>query len=56
MKIVIEVLGGCVQNVFADGDVTVELIDGDNLKAEGKSSEEIEALLDAACANMMQVF
>jgi hypothetical protein len=42
-KIIIEVNGGCVSNVYSDDvDTNVELIDWDNIK--GENAEEAERL------------
>lgn len=49
MKIVIVVSGGCVQSVYSStGNTDVVLLDMDNLKADGLTSEEREAQLAEA--------
>lgn len=47
-KVVIEVSGGAVQEVYASWAAThidVILVDRDDLEAEGKTSDEIDAIL-----------
>lgn len=48
-KIVVVVSGGNVTNICAPAHlkVTIEMVDTDNLSAEGKSEAEIEAIIKA---------
>ena len=55
-KIVIEVSGGNVQNVFSTAAVDIVLVDHDNLAAEGKDSDEREWIMVQACKGMAHVF
>jgi hypothetical protein len=51
IKVVVFVDGGNVQEVYAslpDSEIGIEVIDGDNLEAEGKSNAEIKAILSEA--------
>jgi hypothetical protein len=51
IKVVVFVDGGTVQEIYAsmpDSEIDIELVDGDNLEAEGKSDAEIEAILSEA--------
>ncbi len=48
IKVVLYVDGGAVQSVFAslpDSEIAVEVVDADDLEAEGKSNAEIDELL-----------
>jgi len=58
-KIVIYVDGGTVQTVFTDGDpdqFEVELVDFDNLEAEGRDRVERETMLKNAAKGMSAIF
>jgi hypothetical protein len=48
-KIVIHVEGGNVQSVYSSDPTTeVEVVDFDNLRCDGKDSDERDAILEAA--------
>lgn len=55
-EIVIYVQGGVVQGVSATERMGVNLIDFDNLKAEGKTDEECSAILKDAKAGLVGIF
>ena len=57
MKIVIIVSGGVVQDVFADyPDVHVEVLDHDNLEAEGLDSDKRDELQERETAGLKCVY
>jgi hypothetical protein len=54
---VVFVSGGVVQNVWTDvEEASVEVVDSDNLEADGKWREEREKILDEATAGLSCVF
>jgi hypothetical protein len=56
-KFVVFVSGGVVQNVWTDVEnASVDVVDFDNLEAEGKWREEREKILDEATAGLRCVF
>ncbi len=55
-EIVIYVQGGVVQGVSATERMGVNLIDFDNLKAEGKTREECSAILKDSAAGLVGIF
>jgi hypothetical protein len=56
-KIVVCVSGGCLASVWAtDRNTEVELIDRDNLKEAGKSSSEIDKIIDDTSKGLIEVF
>lgn len=57
MKIVIYVDGGNVQGVYSTKEtVEVELVDFDNLRADGKDYEERDRILDEARRGLHGIF
>ena len=55
-KLVIFVSSGNVQEVHTNAtDIEVDLIDFDNLKAEGKTDDECYEILSKACDNLTSV-
>ena len=58
MKIVIEIKGGCLQNVYGPEDCEVELFDWDNIEdedcdtADKKTAEDF----DAAISDLFNIF
>jgi len=56
-KIVACISGGNLQSVFASTpEIDFELIDADNLLAEGKSNAEIDEILKAATNDLYPVY
>ena len=55
-KIVVVVSGGVVNSVYADCDVqNVQIVDFDNLKAQGKSEEEEDEFFHNAVDKLFRV-
>ena len=55
-KVVVYVEGGVVQGASATPGVTLTVIDADNLRAEGKTREQIDAICKRACKGLKAIY
>lgn len=57
-KVVVYVFGGNVQGVYTDHpeNVQVEVVDADNLEAEGKTEKQIDSTVDEARAGLTCIY
>lgn len=55
-EVLVYVSGGLVQGANATGSVAFEVFDVDNLEAEGKSKDEIEALWKKRSKGMKAIY
>lgn len=55
-KVVIHVSGGLVQSVSADCELNVKVVDVDNLKAEGRSSSEIDKIYKEETKDLKEIY
>lgn len=56
LKIVVEVDGGNVQAIYSNANIEVEMIDFDNLEAEGKSKKEMAVIIKQAKAGLQAIY